>query len=356
MSITMRILSPSLTLVLALSSSAEAQSTIVFDSSEQGQDGTSVWSGTTSLGVLDWFGNQEAATSRLHVDVAVGAEPTGSADLSTVFPFPSVLGWPSSASVTGVVYDPQAPGMVYASVIPAISGVELEAQPFVIDGNGAFAASCTARFPSTSADMIEVQLAVPPFTISQIPMAGIETDPFLLTGVLQPVAYGYEMTIDAAVPFDFTDPLSGLTGTLFSTLSAILGDQATWYCEGLPNSTGAPAETVSFGSTRLFLGQHQLLTTGLPLNEFGLYFYGPNQVNVPFGDGIGCVGGQLVRLEPVQSGALGLAMRTIDNATLPAAGQIVAGEQVNFQFWYRDPAAGGSGFNLSSATSVIFQP
>jgi hypothetical protein len=35
---------------------------------------------------------------------------------------------------------------------------------------------------------------------------------------------------------------------------------------------------------------------------------------------------------------------------------INAGDTVNFQFWFRDPAAGGAAFNLSDALEVNWCP
>jgi hypothetical protein len=37
-----------------------------------------------------------------------------------------------------------------------------------------------------------------------------------------------------------------------------------------------------------------------------------------------------------------------------AAGQITAGSTWNFQFWFRDPVAGGASFNLSDGLEVTF--
>ena len=64
------------------------------------------------------------------------------------------------------------------------------------------------------------------------------------------------------------------------------------------------------------------------------------------------------RLSPaVQCDAFGDAQRTLDWSGPPVglgAGEIRAGETWNFQFWYRDPAAGSPGFNLTAALSVKF--
>jgi hypothetical protein len=63
----------------------------------------------------------------------------------------------------------------------------------------------------------------------------------------------------------------------------------------------------------------------------------------------------LVRLPVTQTDVLGLAAWPLDLVAPPVSGQITAGSTWNFQFWYRDPAGGGSAFNLSSAVEVTFQ-
>jgi hypothetical protein len=46
----------------------------------------------------------------------------------------------------------------------------------------------------------------------------------------------------------------------------------------------------------------------------------------------------------------------VNYATLPPGATITAGSTWNFQFWYRNPAAGGAGFNLSDGLSIRFCP
>ena len=50
-------------------------------------------------------------------------------------------------------------------------------------------------------------------------------------------------------------------------------------------------------------------------------------------------------------------MTTLDYTNPPqAAGQITVGSTWNFQFRYRDPAAGGAYFNLSDGLEITFCP
>ena len=108
-----------------------------------------------------------------------------------------------------------------------------------------------------------------------------------------------------------------------------------------------------------------MCVTAATPGEFGLFYYGPRQIQIPFGDGFRCVGAGssgLFRLNPPQrtSDALGYLCRQVDFNQPPASGgpgRIVAGSTWNFQFWYRDPLGPGStGFNFSDGLSVQFCP
>ena len=80
------------------------------------------------------------------------------------------------------------------------------------------------------------------------------------------------------------------------------------------------------------------------------------QVQVAFGNGFRCVGGQLFRLPTIVASG-GQLDWALDIANPPsAAGQITAGSTWNFQAWFRDPAAGGSLFDTSDGYEVVFQP
>ena len=79
-----------------------------------------------------------------------------------------------------------------------------------------------------------------------------------------------------------------------------------------------------------------------------------DQLNVPLGSGVRCVGGGIRRLHGVNTGASGSAASIVDLQN-PLYG-ISGGVTKNFQFWFRDPVAGGANFNLSDALSIQFCP
>lgn len=130
----------------------------------------------------------------------------------------------------------------------------------------------------------------------------------------------------------------------------------TSYCSTSPNSVG-PGALMSYGGTvSVGLNNLTLLCTGCPPNASGLFFYGPQQTQVVFGNGFRCVAGLITRTGVTVASSGGIAGRTLNYASLPANAAITAGSTKNFQFWYRNPAGGGAGFNLSDGLSILFCP
>lgn len=132
------------------------------------------------------------------------------------------------------------------------------------------------------------------------------------------------------------------------------------FCVSSTNSTGVGAQIGFIGSTSVSANDLVLTCTGGPVGSPGLFFYGPNQVQAPFGDGFRCVGGQIFRLQPAGTfDVFGNAARVVDNTQAPVnsgPGAFSAGSTWNIQFWYRDIPAGMSGFNLSNGLSLSFVP
>ncbi|MCP3914504.1 MAG: hypothetical protein GY711_02980 [bacterium] len=132
---------------------------------------------------------------------------------------------------------------------------------------------------------------------------------------------------------------------------------------GCANSTGSGAELVGTGSSSVTADDLVLTTSGLPPNQFGLYFMGDAQTLLQFGDGYSCIAaGPLgVHRFPVQnSGASGVmegGPGIIDAACglFPPSGCIAAGSTWNFQCWFRDPPGPcGGQWNYSNGWSVEF--
>lgn len=162
---------------------------------------------------------------------------------------------------------------------------------------------------------------------------------------------------DIAVGAPNGDPLGLSSGyaRVFEGQSGGCGGTAN-YCQTAPNSVGSGSLITSSGSTSIGANLFFLLASGAPANQFGIFYYGPNQIQQPFGNGFRCVGGGVFRLPVIQTSSQGNALYQVSFPSLPPAGQILPFSVWNFQFWYRDPAAGGANFNFSNGLNVNFCP
>lgn len=125
------------------------------------------------------------------------------------------------------------------------------------------------------------------------------------------------------------------------------------FCTSAPNSVSATGSTISAtGSASLSAGSLTLHAEDVP-DGLGIFFFGPTQASVRFGNGIRCVGGTLVRM-PVVPARAGSMTYTVDLSTYSA--DLAALGMARFQAWFRDPAAGGSAFNLSDGLEIQFLP
>jgi hypothetical protein len=128
------------------------------------------------------------------------------------------------------------------------------------------------------------------------------------------------------------------------------------FCVTSPNTVGLGAIIGSVGSNSIAAGTFDLVVDGCPPNSFGLFYFGTTEILAPFGNGFRCVGGSTFRLGVIQADALGSASWHVNFGAAPALGQIDPGETWRFQYWYRNAAAGGAGFNLSNGLRVRFCP
>ena len=98
----------------------------------------------------------------------------------------------------------------------------------------------------------------------------------------------------------------------------------------------------------------------LPPGVPGIFFYGQQQAQQPFGGGWLCIGGSAQRVLPAQfASAAGVTTYAVDLSSYPFTGSanpITPGSAWSFQFWYRDPHGGATNFNLSDAQHIVFAP
>ena len=130
------------------------------------------------------------------------------------------------------------------------------------------------------------------------------------------------------------------------------------------NSTGFGAGLVADGSASVAADNLELTVHDLPKSGIALFYMGPQQQLVPFGDGLLCAGAGAYPAFRFQAGSTGsqgllrLGPGIVDYAEthFGTPGLISAGSTWNFQAWYRDPVGPcGSGVNTSNAYTVQFQ-
>jgi hypothetical protein len=125
---------------------------------------------------------------------------------------------------------------------------------------------------------------------------------------------------------------------------------------GCKNSTGSGAFLTVAGTSSVANDDLVLLASGMPASVPGIFFGGPLPVGpFPFGDGLRCVGGGIVRFTtPTFTSATGTLSA---GPGLAGAFGLLPFTSMDFQCWFRDPSGPcGNGFNTSNAYSVIFTP
>jgi len=317
---------------LLLASVAGAQANYSFQIDSNNTSFT--WSGTTSVGDIDEQPSTFTLVGDTRLTLDTGGSPVGSGQFSNG----------GDAVVTPDLYGeipnpfPFLPPLAQIWVTNA--HVKFSSPSFTLDATGAFSTSVTLTFLSGTVTIDDIGGG---HTV--LDLTGETSNPEQASGWVHFTGSGYMLDIPVSAVFDFADPTSGITGTI--TLSGGLianydPPAPTSYCTGMPNSVGAGASISASGSTSIGMADLVILTTGMPTYQFGLHFYGPNQANAVFGNGIRCVGAPLVRLHAASTGALGQISNLIDNSLLPSGGEVMVGDTRNFQCWYRDPAGGGA--------------
>ncbi|MAE45721.1 MAG: hypothetical protein CMJ86_02405 [Planctomycetes bacterium] len=133
------------------------------------------------------------------------------------------------------------------------------------------------------------------------------------------------------------------------------------FCAAGSNSTGTFAKMGWNGTSSILSNDLELTCFDLPTGENGLFIQSPDTDTILIGNGLLCLGnstlGFFIRHGVVNSGPAGAVTYALDNTAPPIPqAQVAAGETWYFQFWFRDNAAGGAGFNFSDGLSVTFCP
>ena len=134
-------------------------------------------------------------------------------------------------------------------------------------------------------------------------------------------------------------------------------------CVTTPNSVGGGMVLSYSGAPSVSGEDFTLMGFGGPPGQLGIFYYGPDEIAIPFGNGVRCIGSGFLgtyRLPVVSMDLFGDVEYTLDWGAPPIGvsgnGQWIDGDTWYIQFWYRDPAAGGATFNFSDALEVEICP
>ena len=214
---------------------------------------------------------------------------------------------------------------------------------------------------STSAVLTATQgtLTITPIVGSPtvVDLTGLSSDPTPVSGTLTVAAGDVHLDVPISVAFAFSDPGTGITGSLSLDGTLVADALCTGpqnYCVLSPNSVGPGAEMTYGGSNSASANDLVLVATGCPSNQFGLFFYGTATKQISVGDGTLCVGGTLKRFPAVSIDTFGIGIQAVDLGAMPGGDVIPVGETRFFAFWYRDPTGGPVGYNFSDGLEVQF--
>lgn len=325
---------------LLLAGTATAQSTYELDIDSQAS--SFVWTGNSSIGPINGVPNNNFSLGG-YVNAVLGSGAPAQAISSLRLAGGTLVTPDIRGEIPNIL--PFLPPLAEIEIVSL--RLEATSQTRTVAANGDFSTFTTLT-------VVFGWLILTPAGSSPtfLDLAGKQSDPTLVSGSVTSGS-----SIDLAIPVSFLlsifDPGTGISIdlTLDGSIVADRGCGGQSYCTTSPNSAGAGALLLISGSGSLFANDMAATVVGLPGSQPGLLYFGTQAAAAPFGDGTRCAGGTLVRLPP--------AFPTSGFLTIPLDVQalgIPAGTSRYFQFWYRDPAAGNSGFNLSDAFEMNLCP
>jgi hypothetical protein len=168
--------------------------------------------------------------------------------------------------------------------------------------------------------------------------------------------------------FSIVEMGSGTTGTLFcpgdgtQTACPCGNSSALGANEGCASSLAVGGALRGSGTASIASDTFVLTATGVP-NGPGLYFQGSAQAaggaGIPFGDGLLCVGGAIVRMGVVFASGNTSAFPSGVLPSVSVAGGASAGSVLNYQLWYRDAVVAfcpSAVFNLTNGVALTWAP
>ena len=133
-------------------------------------------------------------------------------------------------------------------------------------------------------------------------------------------------------------------------------EPGTSYCTSTVHSDGRRAHLTTIGTESIAAQDLTLHAYSVVSQTPGLFIGGITTNQLPFGDGFLCTGPPIFRLPPALPTTVGGDAFLPLDFQAPYAQLFTNGATLNFQLWFRDTAAGLSGFNFSDARSITLGP
>jgi len=159
-----------------------------------------------------------------------------------------------------------------------------------------------------------------------------------------------ECELDGGTPFSFGD---GHPGTCPCSNTSTPGQD-----QGCFNSTGQGGKLSGTGTTRVSSDGLVLHASNM-IQGVCVYLQGDAVGLAPFGDGLRCASGQLIRLATVSMATGASSYPHAGDPAISVKGHVPATGGVRYyQAYYRNPNGSPCGtlFNITSGVSVIWQP
>lgn len=141
---------------------------------------------------------------------------------------------------------------------------------------------------------------------------------------------------------------------------AIPGCGVQRYCPATLNSTGSAGYLDLSGTLSVSVLDTVFTANQCPPGMLGMLLCGQDKAQIPFANGTLCVDpaghGLDVMGRAIQVSRTGQASLALLPDFMPARGRLADHASWSFQFWFRDPAAGGAQANLTNALRVTFCP
>lgn len=133
--------------------------------------------------------------------------------------------------------------------------------------------------------------------------------------------------------------------------------EASNYCISSLNSSGFAARMDYEGTLSCTSNDTCIHAEGCPSYATGLFMFGNQPAQIPMSNGYLCISPftGLYRLSPAAGASRGgHAEYDLDLNRMPTVGPILPGSTWYFQYWFRDPLAGGAGANLTDGLRMTF--